>query len=94
MKNRKTIQDKKKEVIQHLMDNYAIKTVACRKTGIGRTQFYEWMKIDDEFAVKVKEIEESFLDYMESKLLELAELNDRAAIMFFLKAKGKDRGYK
>lgn len=94
MKNRKAIQDKKKEMIQHLMDNYAIKTVACRKAGIGRTQFYEWIKVDDEFAVKVKEIEESFLDYMESKLFALMELNDRAAIMFYLKAKGKDRGYK
>lgn len=94
MKDTRTINDKKEELIKFLAGNYAIKTVACRKAKIGRTQFYEWLKTDDEFAIKVKEIEESYLDYAESKLLELIELNDRAAIMFYLKAKGKTRGYK
>lgn len=93
MNTKRTIEDKKKEVLCLLAENYGIKTIACRKARIGRTQFYEWLKIDEEFGTKVSEIEESFLDYVESRLIEFIELNDRASIMFYLKAKGKSRGY-
>lgn len=94
MKENRTIRVKKEDLITHLAQCYGIKTVACRKAKVGRTQFYEWLKSDEKFAFRVREIEESFLDYAESKLVELIELSDRAAIMFYLKAKGKSRGYK
>lgn len=94
MKNRRTLQEKKAEVINYLTTCYGIKTIACRKAKVGRTQFYEWKKEDPEFALKVSEIEESFLDFVETLLMELIKLNDRAAIMFFLKAKGRSRGYR
>ena len=48
---------------------------------------------DVDFALKVQEIEDASVDYAESKLHEFVEMGDRASVMFFLKAKGKERGY-
>lgn len=55
--------------------------------------FYEYLKNDLDFALKVQEIEEAAKDYVESQLDTFVKLGDRAAIMFWLKAKAKDRGY-
>jgi hypothetical protein len=54
---------------------------------------YEYINTDTEFALKVQEIEEAAVDYAETKLHEYVIAGDRASIMFFLKAKAKDRGY-
>ena len=94
MEKKRTIEEKKAEVLKLLTQSYGIKTVACRKARIGRTQFYEWIKDDVNFSLKVNEIEEGFLDFVETKLMEMVNMGDRAAIMFHLKAKGKHRGYK
>jgi len=40
-----------------------------------------------------KEIEESYLDLAESKLITKIKNNENGAIFFYLKRKGKDRGY-
>lgn len=94
MEKKRTIEEKKAEVLKGLVQSYGIKTVACRKAKIGRTQFYEWLKDDVNFSLKVKEIEDGFVDFVETKLYDMVQLGDRAATMFFLKAKAKDRGYK
>ncbi|TKB95743.1 hypothetical protein [Pedobacter cryophilus] len=94
MKNNRTIQQKKIEVLNHLTTCCGIKTVGCRRANVGRTQFYEWQKIDAEFAFKVREIDLTFLDYVESNLIEMIHQKDRAATMFYLKAKGRERGYR
>lgn len=93
MKANKTLEEKKAEILTNLPDCYGIITVACRKAKVGRTMFYEYMKTDVEFAFKVNEILESYTDFVESKLIELTRVGDRAAIIFYLKAKAKDRGY-
>lgn len=93
-KNKSTLQQKKAGVIEELLRCFGIKTVACRRCNISRTQFYEWLKQDLEFAYKVTEIEEGFIDYVEANLIEMVQQKDRTATMFYLKAKGKSRGYK
>lgn len=89
----RTIEEKKRDVLEELQKSLGIVTLACRKTKIGRTQFYAYKKEDDTFKSKVDEITETFVDMVESKLLEKVMMGDRASVMFYLKAKGKNRGY-
>lgn len=70
--------------------NVSAAAAAC---NITRRTFYYWKENDPEFAEKVKEIEDSLLDFAESKLLEKVQEGDLTAIIFTLKTKGKDRGY-
>lgn len=93
MKDKRNIEEKKAEIISNLTRYNGIVTVACRRSKIGRTMYYEYLKDDNQFAFKVNEIQESFIDYAESLLKDLVMAGDRAAIMFYLKAKGTNRGY-
>lgn len=65
---------------------------ACAKIKVSRQTYYNWMK-NPEFAEAVEEVNESNLDYAESKLLSLIRQENPTAIIFYLKTKGKKRGY-
>ena len=65
----------------------------CKKVGISRNTFYDWCKKDKEFNTKIKEIKESLLDFAESVLMKKIKNGDITALIFFLKTKGKHRGY-
>jgi hypothetical protein len=93
MKDSRTPEEKKAEFLNELSKCFAIKTLAARRAKIGRTMLYEYINSDPEFALKVHQIEEAAIDYVEAQLKDLITLGDRASIMFFLKAKAKDRGY-
>lgn len=67
-------------------------TGACAKIKVSRQTYYNWMK-NPEFAEAVEEVNESNLDYAESKLLSLIRQENPTAIIFYLKTKGKKRGY-
>ena len=91
-KNR-TVEQKKRDVLDELINSNGIISLACRRTRIGRTQFYKYRKEDEVFNSKINEITETYVDFVESLLWEKVKLKDRASIMFYLKAKGKNRGY-
>lgn len=67
-------------------------TGACLKVRISRQTYYNWMK-NPEFAEAVDNVNEANLDYAESKLLSLIRQENPTAIIFYLKTKGKNRGY-
>lgn len=95
MKSKMTIEVKKAKFLEELKGTLGIKTLACRKVGIGRTMLYQYMNDDLDFAQQVEEIEESCKDYVEGRFIkEFVLTGDRASMMFFLKAKAKDRGYR
>jgi|TARA_Y100000401_G_scaffold114906_1_gene117654 predicted DNA-binding transcriptional regulator AlpA len=83
----------KKGLIEALEQSLGIVTTACKKVGIGRTTFYKYLKEDDNFADQVKDIGNMSLDYVESKLFEQIKAGSTAATIFYLKTKGKKRGY-
>jgi len=66
---------------------------ACNGAGIGRTTFYRWKEKDKEFKQAVSDINEEALDFAETALKKLIQEGNVASIIFYLKTKGKDRGY-
>lgn len=86
--------DKRKEnFLKAFNAGYGIILTACEAVGISRATYYKWMRDDSEFREKVEEIQESQVDFVESKLIRAIESNDTTAIIFYLKTKGKKRGY-
>ena len=83
----------KKKVVDALEKSLGVVTTACKIAEVSRTQFYQWLKDDEDFAKKVKEIENVTLDFVESQLHKQIKENSTAATIFFLKTKGKKRGY-
>ena len=83
----------KKAVIEALESSLGVVTSACKKAGVGRTTFYQWLKDDADFAKQVADIENVALDFAESQLHKQIQDGSAAATIFYLKTKGKKRGY-
>jgi len=72
------------------LGNVSISTDAV---GINRTTHYKWMKSDDNYKNQIVEINERALDFSEAALLKNIQAGKEASIFFYLKTKGKHRGY-
>ena len=83
----------KKRALEALEKSLGVVTTACKLAEIGRTQFYAWLKDDDEFAREVEEIASVALDFAESQLFSQIKGGNTAATIFYLKTKGKARGF-
>lgn len=83
----------KKAILEALEKSLGIVTTACKKVGIGRTQYYQWLKDDKEFAKQVEDIENIAIDFAESQLHQQIGDGNTSATIFYLKTKGKKRGY-
>ena len=84
---------KKEAMLQALENSLGVVTVACKQTEIPRSTYYKWLKEDEEFAKSVKEIENIALDFAESQLHTQMKDGNTSATIFYLKTKGKKRGY-
>ena len=83
----------RKAVLEALRKSLGVVTTACKKAGVGTSTFYQWVKTDEEFAEQVVSVDDIALDFVESKLFENIDSNRTAEIIFFLKTRGKKRGY-
>lgn len=92
-KKRKRIDDRKDRFLEVLSQSAGFVSMACESAGVGRTTYYRWYEEDEEFRQKCKDIEEANIDYAESKLLTQIKEGNTTATIFFLKTKGKNRGY-
>ena len=68
-------------------------TLACKNVGIARSTYYDWLDKDLQFKKDVEEICEVQLDFVESKLFNAIDKENITAIIFYMKCKGKHRGY-
>lgn len=68
-------------------------SATCVALGIERRTFYNWRQKYPALDEKLKEAEESIIDFTESKLVEKVNDGDITAIIFMLKTRGKRRGY-
>ena len=83
----------KKAMVDALIKSLGIVTTAAKIAGIDRSTHYVWLKEDDEYKSAVDSIEDIAIDFAESKLHSQIEKGDTTATIFFLKTKGKKRGY-
>lgn len=68
-------------------------TATCTALGISRKTFYEWKEKRKKLAEGLEAAEEAIIDFAESKLVEHINNDDVQALIFFLRTKGKKRGY-
>jgi hypothetical protein len=83
----------KKELILAMEVCHGIVSDACKTVGISRVTYYDYYKNDSDFKTNIDEIENTVLDYVEGKLFKLIDKGDIASTLFYLKTKGKGRGY-
>jgi hypothetical protein len=84
---------KKRAMLEALEKSMGVVSTACKSVGISRQAHYTWLKDDEEYAQAVSEIENVALDFAESKLFKNIGKDKEASIFFYLKTKGKKRGY-
>jgi len=85
--------DKKEALLKALEKSLGVVTTACKQVGISRATYYRWLEEDVNFAWEAKSIQEIALDFVESKLFEQIQESSTPATIFYLKTKGKKRGY-
>ena len=83
----------KKAILEALEKSLGVVTVACTKLGIHRSTFYRYYNEDEEFRKAADEMQEVSLDFAESQLFEQMRSGSSASTIFYLKTKGKKRGY-
>jgi len=66
---------------------------ACKGVNIARATYYQWRDKDKKFKLSVEEIDEGLIDFAESKLMGKISEGDTTSTIFFLKTKGRERGY-
>ena len=84
---------KKESILEALEKSLGVVTVACKQADVPRSTYYKWLNEDEEFAKAVKDIENIALDFGESQLHKQIGDGNTSATIFFLKTKGKKRGY-
>lgn len=84
---------KKKALIEAMEKSLGIVTKACKSVDVQRSTYYKWLKEDEDFRRAIELIEDVALDFVESKLHEQIKENNTPATIFYLKTKGKGRGY-
>ena len=92
-----TLSDKQKKFLKRLSENLGNVTETCKELKVGRRTYYNWKESDELFKEECDNVPEELLDLAEHSLL--SEIQDKTtknhitAVIFFLKTKGKKRGY-
>lgn len=87
------IQHNKKALLLALEKSLGVVTTACKNVGLDRSTFYRYLEEDEEFKKQVEDIFNVALDFAESQLHKQINKGNVTAIIFYLKTKGKSRGY-
>ena len=83
----------KLKMLSALEKSLGIVTNALKIAEVSRSQYYEWLRVDEEFKSKVKDVDNIALDFAESNLYKQIKENNHSSTQFYLKNKGRDRGY-
>ena len=80
-------------MISALKNSLGVVTPACIAVKIDRTTHYRWLQDDEEYRKAVNDISDVAIDFVESRLFQNIKGGDTTATIFYLKTKGKERGY-
>lgn len=83
----------KKTMIAALESCLGLVTHACKKAGISRVTHYKWLNEDEEYRLACEQVGEIVIDMAESSLYKQIDQGNTAATIFYLKTRGKKRGY-
>jgi len=89
----KSEQLKKEQLLEALVKSLGIVSTACLNVGMSRTTYYKYYNEDEQFKGQVNDISDIAIDFAESKLFDLIKEGNITAVIFYLKTKGKKRGY-
>jgi predicted Zn-dependent protease len=84
---------KKQAMLEALERTLGVVSPAAEAANIERKSHYNWMKDDAEYKAAVESIQEKAIDFAENALHKLIKEGNPASTIFFLKTKGKKRGY-
>jgi|TARA_Y100000289_G_scaffold49837_1_gene50577 hypothetical protein len=84
---------KKKAMIAALHQSLGVVTSACKAVGISRETHYKWLREDVDYKYQVEDLSNIALDFAESQLHNQIKNGSTPATIFYLKTKGKKRGY-
>lgn len=66
---------------------------ACKVAEIARCTYYRWIDEDPEFKQAAEDAWEAVIDRVETNLMDNIQSKDTTAQIFFLKTKGRNRGW-
>lgn len=83
----------KKAMFEALEKSLGVVTTAAKAVGIDRSTHYDWYNNDPEYRAAVDSISDIALDFAESQLHKQIQGGEVSSTIFYLKTKGKKRGY-
>lgn len=83
----------KENLLKALEKSLGVVTTACKEVDCSRETFYKYCREDEVFKKAVDELENVALDFAESALHKQIKEGTPSSTMFYLKTKGKKRGY-
>lgn len=93
MAGKSDTQKKKAAFLQAFEKNLGIVSTTCRSIGISRETFYDWKRKDEKFREAAEAVNEVAIDFVEGKLYGRINEGSDAAIIFYMKTRGRERGY-
>jgi hypothetical protein len=80
------------EIIKAIHNNFGIVTTVCEELGIGKATFYNLA--NDRIKAELEKARETTTDKVENAFLKNCLQGDRVCQIFYLKTRGRNRGYK
>lgn len=91
--SKRELAERKAAFLEAFSKSAGILKPACDAMNVDRKTVWRWRQSDEKFDEAYKECQEIAVDFAESALLKNIQAGDTTAIIFFLKTRGRERGY-
>jgi len=93
MSKKRKLRGKKKAMYESMKNQLGVVTAACNQVGISRDTHYRWLKTDENYKKWIEQVPDLTLDFAENALFKQIKEGVVPSTIFYLKTKGKNRGY-